>query len=33
VGSLDVTMTARALRESGATTIRFNFRGVGQSAG
>jgi alpha/beta superfamily hydrolase len=28
-----VTMAARALRESGATTIRFNFRGVGQSAG
>ena len=24
-----VTMTARALRESGATTLRFNFRGVG----
>ena len=28
-----VTMAARALRECGATTIRFNFRGVGQSAG
>jgi alpha/beta superfamily hydrolase len=28
-----VTMAARALRESGATTVRFNFRGVGQSAG
>jgi alpha/beta superfamily hydrolase len=28
-----VTMTARALRELGATTVRFNFRGVGQSAG
>ena len=28
-----VTMAARALREIGATTIRFNFRGVGQSAG
>jgi len=28
-----VTMTARALRESGVTTLRFNFRGVGQSAG
>lgn len=28
-----VTMTARALRESGATTLRFNFRGVGQSEG
>ena len=28
-----VTMTARALRESGATTLRFNFRGVGQSDG
>jgi alpha/beta superfamily hydrolase len=28
-----VTMTARALRECGATTVRFNFRGVGQSAG
>jgi hypothetical protein len=28
-----VTMTARALRECGATTIRFNFRGVGESAG
>ncbi len=28
-----VTMTTRALRESGATTLRFNFRGVGQSEG
>jgi alpha/beta superfamily hydrolase len=28
-----VTMTARALRECGATTLRFNFRGVGQSEG
>ena len=28
-----VTMAARALRESGVTTVRFNFRGVGQSAG
>ena len=28
-----VTMAARALRELGATTIRFNFRGTGQSAG
>ena len=28
-----VTMTARALRECGAHTVRFNFRGVGQSAG
>lgn len=28
-----VTMTARALRESGVTTLRFNFRGVGQSDG
>lgn len=28
-----VTMAARALRESGATTLRFNFRGVGQSDG
>ena len=28
-----VTMTARALRESGLTTLRFNFRGVGQSQG
>jgi len=28
-----VTMTARALRESGATTVRFNFRGVGASEG
>lgn len=28
-----VTMTGRALRESGATTLRFNFRGVGQSDG
>ncbi|QOY62733.1 alpha/beta fold hydrolase [Lysobacter sp. H21R4] len=28
-----VTMTARALRQSGATTVRFNFRGVGASQG
>ncbi|HEY0661032.1 MAG TPA: alpha/beta hydrolase [Lysobacter sp.] len=28
-----VTMTARALRESGATTVRFNFRGTGGSTG
>ena len=28
-----VTMAARALRECGANTIRFNFRGTGQSAG
>ncbi|MEP6635017.1 MAG: alpha/beta hydrolase [Luteimonas sp.] len=28
-----VTMAARALRELGATTVRFNFRGVGQSEG
>lgn len=28
-----VTMAARALRESGVTTVRFNFRGVGRSAG
>jgi alpha/beta superfamily hydrolase len=28
-----VTMTARALRECGATTLRFNFRGAGQSEG
>ncbi len=28
-----VTMAARALRESGVTTVRFNFRSVGQSAG
>ena len=28
-----VTMTARALRESGLTTVRFNFRGVGTSEG
>ena len=28
-----VTMTARALRELGITTLRFNFRGVGHSAG
>jgi hypothetical protein len=26
-------MTARALRECGATTLRFNFRGAGQSEG
>lgn len=28
-----VTMTARALRESGVDTVRFNFRGVGKSEG
>ena len=28
-----VTMAARALRESGVTTLRFNFRGVGHSEG
>ncbi len=28
-----VTMTTRALRELGVTTVRFNFRGVGKSAG
>jgi alpha/beta superfamily hydrolase len=28
-----VTMAARSLRELGATTIRFNFRGAGASAG
>lgn len=28
-----VTMAARALRECGATTVRFNFRGVGRSGG
>ncbi|HZH42844.1 MAG TPA: alpha/beta hydrolase [Lysobacter sp.] len=28
-----VTMAARALRESGVDTVRFNFRGVGHSAG
>jgi alpha/beta superfamily hydrolase len=28
-----VTMAARALRECGARTVRFNFRGVGSSAG
>jgi alpha/beta superfamily hydrolase len=28
-----VTTVARALRESGVTTLRFNFRGVGQSDG
>ncbi|QQP94924.1 alpha/beta hydrolase [Lysobacter enzymogenes] len=28
-----VTMAARSLRESGAATVRFNFRGVGRSEG
>lgn len=28
-----VTMTARALRELGAATVRFNFRGTGESGG
>lgn len=28
-----VTMTARSLRELGATTVRFNFRGTGESEG
>lgn len=28
-----VTMAARALRELGVTTVRFNFRGTGQSEG
>ncbi len=28
-----VTMVARALRECGVATVRFNFRGVGQSEG
>ncbi|MDN5925033.1 MAG: alpha/beta hydrolase, partial [Xanthomonadales bacterium] len=28
-----VTMVERALRESGAATLRFNFRGVGASQG
>ena len=28
-----VTMAARSLRELGATTLRFNFRSVGKSAG
>ncbi|MFP7723266.1 alpha/beta hydrolase [Lysobacter sp. A3-1-A15] len=28
-----VTIAARALRESGAATVRFNFRGAGQSEG
>ena len=28
-----VTMAARSLRELGATTVRFNFRGVGESSG
>ena len=35
-GSLNnkvVTMAARSLRELGATTVRFNFRGVGNSEG
>lgn len=33
MGNKVVTMACRALRESGATTLRFNFRGVGRSAG
>src|SRR5918993_1831617 len=28
-----VTMASRAIAESGVTAVRFNFRGVGQSAG
>lgn len=28
-----VTMSARALRESGVATVRFNFRGIGESEG
>ncbi|MEG3194006.1 alpha/beta fold hydrolase, partial [Lysobacter sp. D1-1-M9] len=28
-----VTMTARAMHQSGAATVRFNFRGVGSSEG
>lgn len=28
-----VTMTARGMHQSGVTTVRFNFRGVGASAG
>lgn len=35
-GTMDnkvVTMTARALRELGVTTLRFNFRGTGESEG
>src|SRR3546814_15471934 len=28
-----VTMAARAMRELGATTVRFNFRGTGDSEG
>ena len=28
-----VTMAARSLRELGATTVRFNFRGTGHSEG
>src|SRR5699024_10156247 len=28
-----VTMAARSLRELGATTVRFNFRGTGESDG
>lgn len=33
LGNKVVTMAARALRELGATTVRFNFRCVGRSAG
>ena len=35
-GTMDnkvVTVTARALQEAGIATVRFNFRGVGTSAG
>jgi alpha/beta superfamily hydrolase len=35
-GTMDnkvVTITARALQDAGYATVRFNFRGVGQSAG
>lgn len=33
MGNKVVTMGARALREIGVATVRFNFRGVGRSAG